>query len=155
MMIIRTATKKDIPELTVLFTELLKQHQTYPNYPQLHKNLASRMNSFVKKEMAKSRTKFFIAEVDKKVIGFMIAYTLKRPAMYQSRRFGWIEGIVAKEYRRKGIGESLTKEALKWLKKKGVKRVELEVNVKNEKGINAWVKYGFKEYEMILYKSLE
>lgn len=151
---IRIANVKDWKEISELFEDLLKQHKDFGNFHKFNTDFKNKMGIFVKKEFKKRKTKFFVAEVNKKIVGFVVVYLLKKPGMYEHKYHGWVEGIVDKNHQRRGIGEKLTSEVIGWLKKRGIKRVELEVNLKNKKGINAWRKYGFKDYELILYKEI-
>lgn len=149
---IRAAKAGDWKGISFLFGDLLKQHRNFGNFHEFHRDFDTRMETFVKKELKKKRTKFFVAEVENKIVGFVVTYLLKRPLMYKYEKYGWIEASIDKSYQRRGIGKKLTEEALRWVKSKKIKRVELEVNLRNEKGLKAWRKYGFKDYELIMYK---
>lgn len=79
---------------------------------------------------------FFVAEVDGKVVGYVIA----------SSRKGEIVSIaVMPELRRRGIGRRLMKEAMGYLERKGVKRVELMVRIGNVGAIKFYEGLGFKK----------
>jgi ribosomal protein S18 acetylase RimI-like enzyme len=54
-------------------------------------------------------------------------------------------------YRRKGIGEKLLQEMLKWFAAHELHRIELRVLSANEVGYNFWKKQGFRDYMHMLY----
>ncbi len=80
---------------------------------------------------------FLVAEYLNRVIGFVIA-TIEYECI------GHILSIaVKKEFRRKGIGSLLLGEVLNRLRKKGCKKVYLEVRVSNIPAIFLYKKFGF------------
>lgn len=61
-----------------------------------------------------------------------------------SENKGEIESIFVEEYcRRSGIGDSLMKYAMAWMREKSVKRIILGVSVGNEEAIKFYGRYGF------------
>ncbi len=81
---------------------------------------------------------FLVAEYLGRVIGYVIA-------TIEYNNLGHIISIaVKKEFRRRKIGTLLLYEVLKRLKKKGCKRVYLEVRVSNIPAIFLYKKFGFK-----------
>lgn len=81
---------------------------------------------------------FLVAEYLGRVVGYVIA-------TIEYNNLGHIISIaVKKEFRRRKIGTLLLYEVLKRLKKKGCKRVYLEVRVSNIPAIFLYKKFGFK-----------
>lgn len=64
----------------------------------------------------------------------------------RERKIGEIEvAFVEEKFRRKGIGKILFEELVKWFKKRKINLIEVLVDSRNEIGISAYKKYGFKE----------
>ena len=79
----------------------------------------------------------------------------KTPPIFQIEEYGLVIDLYVKEeYRRKRIGEKLTHELLKWFKSKGMKRVEVSVDIKNKIGFSAWTKFGFEPDRYRMKKNL-
>lgn len=70
------------------------------------------------------------------VIGFCIFYLMKRK--------GTIDGIFIEEnYRHKGIGKSLVNRVLNWMKKRNIKRINVNVIIEDIGTIEFYEKCGF------------
>ncbi len=77
-----------------------------------------------------------VAELNSKVVGYLVLMDLGREEKIMSI-------AVKKEYRRKGIGEMLLREAIRRVKSRGKERIILEVRVSNTPAINLYKKMGF------------
>ncbi|HDN75611.1 MAG TPA: ribosomal-protein-alanine N-acetyltransferase [Acidilobales archaeon] len=102
---------------------------------------------------------FLVAEVSSKIVGYVMCRVesgfghIKR----SWRRLGHIISIaVLPEFRRRGIGTALLKEAIERLKKYyNVDEVYLEVRVSNEAAINLYKKLDFKIVKVIKFYYLD
>lgn len=98
---------------------------------------------FVKKrfnEFLKSRSNLIIVvEIEKELIGYIDA------ELYSNAKKGHITDLfVIKKYRKKGIATKLIKKFYRMLKKKGYKKLKLDVNPKNKDALSLYRKRGFK-----------
>ncbi len=85
---------------------------------------------------------FVVAETDMKIVGYMIACSL--------RGKGYVVSVAVDPcYRRRGVGSTLADHVLAELKARGMKMVELEVRVTNEEGIGFWKHLGFLPLRVI------
>jgi len=87
----------------------------------------------------------FIAEIDRKVVGFMLCRVKRVPAYMGGVLVGelsdmWIEA----EVRRFGIGDKLSRLALDWLHQQGVHSVEIQVLRDNDASWKLYDRMGFK-----------
>ncbi len=85
---------------------------------------------------------FVVARYDDKIVGYLIFRTsdLKRYGHQGELRMS-----VDKDYWNSGIGSSLVKFLIDWGENNGLKRIELLVGEQNERAINLYRKFGFRE----------
>lgn len=86
-----------------------------------------------------------IAEIDGRVVGFMLCRIKRVPAYMGGVLVGelsdmWIEA----DARRLGIGDKLSRLALNWLREQGVHSVEIQVLRDNEASWKLYDRMGFK-----------
>lgn len=101
------------------------------------------------KAIRSSKERFLVCEEDEKIIGFGVA------VLSNKKRSAEVALIyLRKAYRKKGIGNRILKELMKWLKEKGEKKVIVTMDVKNDASINLHKKAGFTEVAIIMRKTL-
>ncbi|RLI14113.1 hypothetical protein DRO41_06305 [Candidatus Bathyarchaeota archaeon] len=96
------------------------------------------------KIFGKERFKFFVAEVNSRVVGGTM--------VTKHGRIGYISTVmVHPAYRRKGIARRLMESALNYIHKRNMRRAVLHVVSTNVPAKNLYTKLGFKEFEKITY----
>lgn len=150
MIKIRKVQVKDIPQMATLFHELLTYHVPFDETYRFKPSIEKIMCSAYKKIIHSKDATILVADLDGRIAGYVYGKIVKRPRVYQVEKNGWMEGFMRQSFRRKGIGQKLTKELLQWFKQRGIKWVELEVDAKNKIGISAWEKFGFEDFQLRL-----
>lgn len=85
----------------------------------------------------------FVADIGNKVVGYVVTMDVDKVT-------GKIVSIaVRKEFRRRGIGETLLRRAIERLKAKGKNKIALEVRTSNKPAQELYKKLGFKIVETI------
>ena len=144
---IRGAKKKDVDAIVGLEKELASYHSRIDTYYRSGLENRKGFKKFLVGATAKKNIKILVAEDDKKIIGFFIAFIIKDIGYLSPEKIGEIGMVfVDKRYRRSRIGEKGIKEISKWFRNNKVKHIEVNVDRRNKVGFNAWKKYGFKEY---------
>ena len=95
---------------------------------------------------------FLVAEVDGKIAGYVMCrmeFGLSNFKKMFARKGHVISLAVLDEYRRRGIGYALMKQALKNLSESGASEVYLEVRVSNHPAISLYKKLGFRPVRVI------
>ena len=93
----------------------------------------------------------FIAELDQKVVGFMLCRLKRVPAFMGGVMVGelsdmWIDPTA----RRMGIGEKLSRLALDWMRQQGAHSVEIQILRDNEASWKLYEGMGFQlEYRLV------
>jgi ribosomal protein S18 acetylase RimI-like enzyme len=102
---------------------------------------------------------FFVAEAEKKVVGFVYGRESTAPAevldKWKSRRVGSIETLaVDKEYRRQGVATSLLRILLEAFERNGIDLVTLSVPAVERAAMKLYEKLGFEPRAHFLWKRL-
>jgi ribosomal protein S18 acetylase RimI-like enzyme len=147
---IEEAKKNEMSSVLSLMTELSDYHKKID--PKYYKSGKEREESDKKRlieyfSKKRKNQKILVAKVKNKIVGFLIGGIQKSHSYCKENKIGVIHRVYVKEnFRKRGIGKLLIEELLKWLKKRKVKFVEVEVDSRNKIGIEAYKKYGFFEF---------
>jgi len=91
-----------------------------------------------------------------KVVGYSIAEIQTAPPSFRRDKYGHSSDmVITASHRRKGIGEKMLSEILKWFQSKNIKRVELGIAAGNQMAWAFWNKQGFKVYRHTLYSEIK
>ena len=153
---IAEATEKDIPEIVELWKELADYHSNIDSF--FTRRDAGHVNfkSFITELIKSKEAKILIAIENEKIIGYTIAKIDLYPPVYLLEKHGSIYDMyVILKYRKKGIGNKLWQEALKWFKMLNLERVELSIVPANLEASSFWKKQGFKNYMHKLFINIK
>jgi ribosomal protein S18 acetylase RimI-like enzyme len=100
-----------------------------------------------------------VALIDKDIVGYCISvrklHNHDGVVMDVTWKSAYIWDLfVLKEYRNRGIGTALIKDAIDYLKSTGVDKIGLLVNYRNENAKKMFEKIGFKLWSQFLVKRL-
>ncbi len=98
------------------------------------------MDEGVERVFKDLNNRIFLTEVNRRVVGFIVSTF--SPGIARS---GWISDIFVNEaFRQRGIGFGLMEKGIGWLKKKGVKEIEVTAYQKNQKALSLYKKFNFQ-----------
>ena len=158
---IRKATKKDAGEIAKLWVEFEKYQDTLWKgekkklndvFEKTKPNVLKLLEKEILSHLKLKTSVYFIAEVDKEIIGYLSVSIQKSFQIHKLEKTGRLHyAYIKKEYRRQGIFTLLLGKAKKWFKQKGIKYWTLSVSAINPSLRKAYQKLGFmdKEIEMI------
>ncbi|MFH1978938.1 MAG: GNAT family N-acetyltransferase [Patescibacteria group bacterium] len=151
---IRKANQKDLDDLLELAKLQVDYHHKIDNYYKPFSKYRG-IKKYHEQQLKDRDVRLLVAEDENgKLIGFVDGSITTKPDI-NFKKIGEIDTIFIKEdHRKKGIGNKLIKELLKWFKEKNIKHVEADVDMRNENGVKAWGKFGFSGYRMKLRKKL-
>jgi L-phenylalanine/L-methionine N-acetyltransferase len=150
---IRMATTQDASSLLAYMHGLVSEVDN--NVPLLLDELPSveKQAQFIESVLVATESALFIAVVDGGIVGRLDINGFKRASLAHVVSLGV---SVDAEFRRQGIGSILVKQGLSWiLDHPKIKRVELEVHVRNLAAIQLYERFGFKQegrYEKRLFQ---
>lgn len=101
---------------------------------------------------------FLVAEANREIVGVLAGYAHKAGDCLVASEFdrsAYISDLfVQSEWRRQGIGTALMREFERTMLAKGLHWMTVYIKSKNKTARQAYEKYGFEDYEVILTKRL-
>ena len=144
---VRKANKNDIDSIVELNKKLIDYHRRKDKYYKYTSETRKIFRDYLSKIMKKKNVRIIVAEVNGEIIGYFVGSIGKAKPFTSFKKIGRIsDAFVEEKFRKSGIGKSMFDELLSWFKKNKVKYVELFVDSKNQAGIKAWRKFGFREF---------
>ena len=103
--------------------------------------------------MTNEKSFFFVAEEDKTLVGFITG--TERDFDDRNEPFLYISDIyVLEAFRKKSIGRQLLEVVYTEAKKKGLRRFELQVDLRNKDAVKFWNKNNFQSFMFRMKKDL-
>jgi ribosomal-protein-alanine N-acetyltransferase len=124
---IKRATESDLPKIVLI--ENSSFDQPYPF-------------DMLKKLLQQYGDSFLVAEESGKLVGYCSA-SMKGGSAHL------ISIGVLREYRRRGVGTSLLKHLIRFLRKGGVDELWLEVKSENKEAVSLYEKFGFERLNIV------
>ncbi len=91
----------------------------------------------------------------KKVVGYSFSLIQDPGKLAKRKKYGCIHDLfVTADYRRRGIGEKMYDEILKWFHAKDIDRVELNVIPGNRAACSFWRKQEYEDFQYTLYRKI-
>ena len=154
-MMIRKATIKDFEALKEIKILSKKEELKYSDTLKSIDKNKEIFFSYLKEDLNRKNREIFVALENKKVVGMVLAQYFKPLIISKFWKKGYISNLyVLKRYRNKSVGKKLVTHALKWLKKKNVGHVTLEIHLDNKPTLKLYRKLGFKDYTIKLSKKI-
>lgn len=113
------------------------------------------INEYLRPAMEAENSLVLVALDEEKVVGY--SYSLiNEPSNLEKRgKYGNIHDVfISPAHRRKGIGEMMFGEIMKWFQSNGIDRVELDVITQNQVASSFWEKHGFTDFKRTLYRNI-
>jgi len=107
-------------------------------------------------DLKKGTGNIIVAEKDEEFIGYIFVLSFIPGIQKSDNRQGYISDLyIQKEFRKKKIAQKLSKEAEKWLKKKKINEIILDVNIVNINAKKLYLKLNYKEESIRMSKKLK
>ncbi|MBI2024624.1 MAG: GNAT family N-acetyltransferase [Candidatus Harrisonbacteria bacterium] len=150
---IRKATARDTLAIIALMKQLIDEHRRSDKYYKPF-SLYRGLPEYVQKAIRDSKKLLLTAEMDKKIVGYLLVAIEPAPFYSSEKKIGVIaDTVVSKKYRRQGILKKMFLQAQKWLRGKKIRYFELSVDARNKSAVRSWKKLGFSNYKLRLRKA--
>ena len=150
---IRGANMSDLPNVITLWQEHQEYHFQCDPYFERSRDANPGFLEYLQDNL--ENIGLFVAEIEKQLVGFVLAETARRPACFASRDYGMIDDLaVTADWRGKGIGQQLLAQGMIWFAEKGIRRIETRVLNSNPLSTKFWQKAGFEPYISCVYKAI-
>ena len=107
--------------------------------------------------LADKNVGFFVAELDKKLVGFVHMIIKDTPALpiFVPRRFAILDALLVKsEFQQQGIGRMLMDTGQEWAVTRGATSIELNAYEFNQTAISFYESSGYQTYSRKMRKEL-
>ena len=142
--------------------EILKLNKALFNYEEkfnseynLEWTYSEKGQAYFKKRIENDLSIVLVAEAETKIVGYLLIF-IDSHSIRKINPIAEIENMfVSDEYRDRGVGTELIKEAIKQVREKGAKRLGVEVEAQNSGAINFYKSNGFEDFEVTLQLKLD
>ena len=142
---VRRAEVRDLPAVTRPWRELVRFHEAFegPLY-RLRPGAQRGWEAFMRGRLTDVDKLCLVAEPRGRPVGFLAASLEQRPPCFLYRDYGDISDLYVDDaHRSHGVGKALVDEAVRWFREKGVRRIRLQTDARNGRGIAFWRTVGF------------
>jgi ribosomal protein S18 acetylase RimI-like enzyme len=153
-MIIREATLNDVDGLVPLWLELMHYHAPISYVFEVSEGHAVLARKDVQDMVENKHVKFFVAEENGDLLGYVTCSVLDRSSAMRYTRRGQIEGAYVRA-KNKGTGTLLVNKTKEWFKSEHVEFMTLMVAIKNDAGVAFWKKMGFDPLNHFMVQELK
>jgi ribosomal protein S18 acetylase RimI-like enzyme len=149
------AEEYQVSDIGKLWLEFIRFHQDIDPIFTPHDNAVSGFEEYEVRRLMKSEDGLVLVALDG---GLVVGYSLSEIQTSKGLklgRFGYVHDMaVTTSYRRRGIGEKMFGEIIKWFCSRNIDRIELEIATKNQVAHSFWKKHGFTDYMRKLYRQI-
>ncbi len=140
---LRTACVEDAAVVLEIQQEVIGEGDYFINVPEDFEKTREQQWEWIERISENPRDIMIVAEIDGKVVGWIVFISQERKRMAHTGSFGV---MVQKEYRGSGIGKQLLEEMLAWAKENPlIEKVSLGVFSTNHRAIAIYESLGFVE----------
>ncbi|WP_261129741.1 GNAT family N-acetyltransferase [Bacillus sp. Marseille-Q3570] len=141
--VLRTACVEDAAVVLEIQQEVIGEGDYFINVPEDFEKTREQQWEWIERISENPRDIMIVAEIDGKVVGWIVFISQERKRMAHTGSFGV---MVQKEYRGSGIGKQLLEEMLAWAKENPlIEKVSLGVFSTNHRAIAIYESLGFVE----------
>ncbi|MGC9328035.1 MAG: GNAT family N-acetyltransferase [Candidatus Hinthialibacter sp.] len=152
---IRRADRGDFPVVTKLWREMMEYHLSLDPRFELSYDSDQAYAEYLDSIYDNYDYAIFVAQTQGEVVGYTIAMILSNPAVFSLSRYGFIaEMMVTEAHQRSGVGSDLWNFTRRWLHRRGVGVIQLNVSPYNERGLQFWKRVGCTEFLHILWHTI-
>ena len=140
-LVIRFATKDDLYRIAEMTRELTLHLGAFEWTVENHLK-------HVKRRFSNQRYIHLVAAQGKRIIGFTGAELKSKRTAYM------LKGYVEPSYRKQGVMRQMESKLIEILREKGVSKIDLKVDSKNQEGKSTWIALGYETIRETMRKKI-
>jgi len=154
MIEIRRAEERHINDIGNLWLEFMRFSQDIDTiYAPREGTVPVFINDYLRPVINDENSLVLVALDGGRAVGYSYSLISEPSDLVKRGRYGLIHDMfITAGSRRKGIGDKMFDEIIKWFHSNGIDRVELEVIVNNPAAYSFWEKHGFTEFKHTLFR---
>ena len=130
-----------------MWRELMDLHVGLDPRFELADQANQRFRTYIDTAISREDYRVRIAELDQQPAGFSVTCVLPNSPVYRTRWIGYINDLcVTSSMRRLGVGRTLVRDAVTWLRLYGAESVEVYVAHHNREARQFWADMGGRSY---------
>ncbi len=140
---LRTVRVEDAMEVLSIQRDVIGEGEYFINIPEEFDKTNEQQREWIEKVLKNDRDTMIVAEVDGKVVGWVVFISQERKRMSHTGSFGI---MIDEQYRDRGIGRLLLQEMITWAEHNPlIEKVSLGVFSTNHRAIALYKSMGFVE----------
>jgi ribosomal protein S18 acetylase RimI-like enzyme len=152
---VRPARIQDLDRVAALWTAITHHHAHLDPLFSMRKDADGELRELLSAVLRDRDAEIFVYEIEDDLPGMCIVRIDRAPPILEEVERAEITDLGVREnLRRRGIGRVLVAEALRWIERSGVGRVEVQVAHGNAEGQAFWRAAGFGDFMDVLHKRL-
>lgn len=150
------AEEHHISHIDKLWLEFIRFHQDIDPIFTLSDGAMHGFEEEMVRRLMKSEDGLVLVALDGgRVVGYSLSEIQGPSKGLQRQSYGYVHHVaVTADYRRKGTGEKILGEIMKWFHSRNVDRIELDITTQNQVARSFWEKHGFTDYMRKLYRRI-
>jgi len=146
-LLIRQATRKDLEYIGDLWIELITYHSKLDARFTIPEGGRSHYIRHIYNALRDDNYRVLVAEIEKRVIGYIIGYIAENPPIFPQKRYGFIADLcITASCRRCGAGTALVSTIKHWFIARGLYVIQLNVAHNNPVSQQFWRDIGCTDY---------
>jgi ribosomal protein S18 acetylase RimI-like enzyme len=148
---IRDAQYADLQPVLDLWMAMMNEHESFDPRIRLARGADAAYRAYVGYHLNNEDSRVLVAlpeeEDGETLFGFCLVTINRNLPMFLPPRYGYLSDlVVARDYRRMGIGRALVDEVRRWLSRQRIETIQLQVYAQNLGGAAFWQSMGFVPY---------
>jgi GNAT superfamily N-acetyltransferase len=154
-LVIRQASRDDLPTIVGLRLSLLKEHASHPIYGRLRADAPQRARELFAAQLESAGEVMFLAERGGQVVGILRCVESTGSPLLHPARYGYVSSVfVTPAARRAGVLRALLERAVRWCEDRGLDEMRLHSVAGDVVSEAAWDALGFEVVEYVRLKRL-
>ncbi len=113
------------------------------------------IEEYLRPAMKAENSLVLVALDERRAVGYSYSLICEPVNLVKREKYGCIHDVyISAVQRRKGIGEKMLGEIMKWFRSRHIERVELDVMAQNQVASSFWEKHGFMDFQRTLCRRI-